>query len=155
MLLWWLCFCTMLVGAELAYFYGLLQQIMMNDITRITFIIVAILVWQTIACGFEIGKTRFAWETGKPNPILERGWFFSDIVLSLGMIGTVAGFMMMLTGFATLDFSDIEATQGMVARLGAGMATALSTTLIGLIASVLLKLQFFMLERTLEREEHG
>ncbi len=100
-------------------------------------------------------EARFAWETGKPNPILERGWFFSDIVLSLGMIGTVAGFMMMLTGFATLDFSDIEAAQGMVARLGAGMATALSTTLIGLIASVLLKLQFFMLERTLEREEHG
>lgn len=145
----------MLVGAELAYVYGLLQEIMMNDVTRITFIVAAILAWQSIACGIEIGKTRFSWDLGKPNSTLERGWFFSDIVLSLGMIGTVVGFMMMLAGFATLDFSDIEAAQEMVARLGAGMATALSTTLTGLIASVLLKLQFFMLERTLEREEHG
>ena len=77
---------------------------------------------------------------------VNHGWLWSDVVLSLGMIGTVVGFMVMLSGFAVADFSNAESTQELIAQLGYGMSTALSTTLVGLIASVILKLQFFMLE---------
>jgi biopolymer transport protein ExbB/TolQ len=84
---------------------------------------------------------------------VERGWLWSDVVLSLGMIGTVVGFMVMLSGFAGADFSNVENTQGLIAKLSYGMSTALATTLVGLISSVLLKLQFFMLEAIIRKED--
>ena len=86
--------------------------------------------------------------------VIESGWLWSDIVLSLGMIGTVIGFMMMLTGFVGIDFSDFDSVQALITKLSAGMATSLSTTLVGLIASVLLKLQFFGLERIVEKRKN-
>jgi len=53
-----------------------------------------------------------------------------------------------LSGFITLDIGDPESVQSIIAQLGSGMATALTTTLVGLIASVLIKIQFFMIENT-------
>ena len=50
---------------------------------------------------------------------------------------------------------DQEAIQALIAKLGFGMSTALTTTLVGLIASVLLKLQFFLLETQIEDEKNS
>ena len=43
-----------------------------------------------------------------------------------------------------IDFSDAESVQGLIAQLGYGMSTALTTTLVGLVSSIVLKIQFFM-----------
>ena len=109
-------------------------------------IIAFILLWQSISCGLELRKKPEYYEK---NIVLERGWLYSDIVLSLGMIGTVIGFMAMLSGFDSLDLSDPKAAQAMLIQLGTGMSTALITTAVGLVSSILLKLQFFMLENYL------
>ena len=87
------------------------------------------------------------------DEVIESGWLWSDIVLSLGMIGTVIGFMMMLAGFVGIDFSDFDSVQALITKLSTGMATSLSTTLVGLIVSVILKLQFFNLERVVENRK--
>ena len=75
--------------------------------------------------------------------------------MSLGMIGTVIGFMMMLAGFIDVDFSDFDSVQALIMKLSAGMSTSLSTTLVGLIASVILKIQFFSLERIVKNREEN
>jgi len=142
-LVWWLGFCLGLVGIELLWFHEILEFVYNNDATKLSLVIAIIFVWQSIACGFEIRKLPSCSER---NPILECGWFFSDVVLSLGMIGTVLGFMVMLSGFKELDISDVQTAQDMITQLGTGMSMALITTATGLIASVLLKLQYFMLE---------
>ena len=97
---------------------------------------------------------------GEPNTqpeesksAIEKGWLWSDIVLSLGMIGTVIGFMVMLAGFIDVDFSDFDSVQSLITKLSAGMSTSLSTTLVGLISSVILKLQFFNLESLVNSKE--
>jgi biopolymer transport protein ExbB/TolQ len=66
------------------------------------------------------------------------------------MIGTVIGFMLMLSGFSSVNFADVSSVQSLIATLSSGMSTSLSTTLVGLTASVILKLQFFGLEKALE-----
>jgi len=139
------------VGLEISYIHGSLEYIFLNDVTGLTWAVAVILIWQSFACCRALyDPDRFF---DRKHPILERGWFFSDIVLSLGMVGTVIGFMMMLSGFAELDVTSAESAQEMITQLGMGMATALLTTLVGLIASILLKIQFFMLERELEKED--
>ena len=137
-------------GLEVAFVRGYLGDIYNSDVTKISVGIFLILIWQT----YRVGRILFrAHYSVVPEDVIasskeeiESGWFWSDNVLSLGMIGTVIGFMTMLSGFITLDIADPESVQSIIAQLGSGMATALTTTLVGLIVSVLIKIQFFMIE---------
>ena len=67
------------------------------------------------------------------------------------MIGTVIGFLLMLgTAFTNLDVSNSAALQDALASMAVGMSTALYTTLIGLVSSLILKVQLVNLEVALE-----
>ena len=71
--------------------------------------------------------------------------------LALGMIGTVIGFLLMLgTAFSDLDVTSSEALQAALASMAVGMSTALYTTLIGLVCSLIIKVQLMNLEVALE-----
>ena len=64
------------------------------------------------------------------------------------MIGTVSGFLIMLTGaFAGVDLGDEVAMKNVLEKMSKGMSTALYTTLFGLICGSLLKVQYFSLAR--------
>lgn len=77
----------------------------------------------------------------------EVGWFFTSLLVKLGLLGTVIGFVLMLTPLSTLESFDIEDIQGILANMTAGMAVALNTTLVGLLGSMLLSFQYLMLDR--------
>ena len=143
--------CAIAVGLEIAVYYGVLQQIYEKDLTKLSVVIGCIFLWQTAKCGYELicqSRNKRTLEQGDRS--VEKGWLWSDIVLSLGMIGTVIGFMLMLSGFSSVNFEDVSSVQSLIATLSSGMSTSLSTTLVGLVASVILKLQFFGLEKSLE-----
>jgi hypothetical protein len=76
----------------------------------------------------------------------ELGWFVADLLLSLGLLGTVVGFILMLGPITGLDTSDQSAIQTALAAMSGGMAVALYTTLTGLIGGILLKVQGFLLD---------
>ena len=88
----------------------------------------------------------------------ELGWFTSDLCLTVGMIGTVAGFIFMLsTAFASIDVSNVASLQNVLSQMSAGMGTALYTTAAGLISSAFLKIQYFNFSTEIDRlaVEHG
>ncbi|HSA82951.1 MAG TPA: MotA/TolQ/ExbB proton channel family protein [Geminicoccaceae bacterium] len=76
----------------------------------------------------------------------ELGWFVADLLLSLGLLGTVIGFILMLGPISDLDTSDQGAIRTALAAMSGGMAVALYTTLTGLIGGLLLKVQGFLLD---------
>jgi hypothetical protein len=76
----------------------------------------------------------------------ELGWFVADLLLSLGLLGTVVGFILMLGPITDLDTSDQSAIQAALAAMSGGMAVALYTTLTGLLGGILLKVQGFLLD---------
>lgn len=76
----------------------------------------------------------------------EFGWFVADLLLSLGLLGTVIGFILMLGPISGLDGADEGAIKGALAAMSGGMAVALYTTLAGLVGGMLLKVQGFMLD---------
>ena len=80
------------------------------------------------------------------------GWFVSDLCLSLGMIGTVIGFIQMLAGFAQ-PAEGTQALQKLLVGMAYGMSTALYTTLAGLIFGNLLKLECFHIESSVKEEK--
>ncbi len=75
------------------------------------------------------------------------GWFFSDILMRLGLIGTVIGFVLMLSTVYQLKDNDIQALQQLLGTMGSGMQVALYTTLSGLGAAMLVSIQCQWLDR--------
>jgi len=160
---WWLLFSVVVVAFIYAYRYGLLAEIYNNDATKLSVGLVAIFTYMSLWCGnktWQLSKFLETYDTEKENNqvVVERiehltevGWFVSDLCLTIGMIGTVIGFIMMLSGFFTVDFSEPATIQGLIKQLGSGMSTSLYTTLTGLICSALLKIQYFNLNQGIDR----
>ena len=75
------------------------------------------------------------------------GWFFSDVLMRLGLIGTVIGFVLMLSTVYELKDNDIQALQNLLGTMGTGMQVALYTTLTGLGGALLVSIQCQLLDR--------
>lgn len=85
----------------------------------------------------------------------DTGWFLADVMLKLGLAGTVVGFVIMLSSVADIQGSDINTVQDVLINMSSGMGTALFTTLSGLVANGLTTIQYYILEQhfnTLEKQ---
>jgi hypothetical protein len=74
------------------------------------------------------------------------GAFSSDTLMKLGLLGTIIGFIIMLAPVAGLDASDKTAMKTSMGLMSDGMAVAMYTTLAGLVGSILLRIQYYMLD---------
>lgn len=74
------------------------------------------------------------------------GHFISDVLLRLGLLGTIVGFIFMLLPIGEMEGFDAGMMQSLLTAMSGGMAVALYTTLTGLITSTLLKLQYHLLD---------
>ena len=66
------------------------------------------------------------------------GWYCTDILTKLGLIGTIIGFILMLGTIYSIQDQEISALQELINKMGAGMKVALYTTLTGISCSLLL-----------------
>ena len=157
LLRWWLFAIVMLLAAFGAFQAGIIDEVYKVDVTGLSFLIMGILTVMSIKCGLDTFKlTSYDNITEKDinesYAKSELGWFVSDLCLTLGMIGTVAGFIYMLSSsFANIDVSNVSSLQGVLSHMSAGMATALYTTAAGLVSSAFLKLQYFNYSTEVDR----
>jgi MotA/TolQ/ExbB proton channel family len=105
---------------------------------------------------------------------MQFGSFAGDALLKLGLLGTIIGFILMLLPLATLENFDAASMKSSMKVMSGGMAVAMYTTLAGLVGSILVKAQYYILDNasaylfdvatdltevfvvsTLEREAHG
>ena len=105
---------------------------------------------------------------------MQFGAFAGDALLKLGLLGTIVGFILMLLPLATLENFDAASMKSSMKVMSGGMAVAMYTTLAGLVGSILVKAQYYILDNasaylfdvttdltevfvvsTLEREAHG
>ena len=141
-LLWWIQVVTVLFAAILIFTYGWFDKLWNADQTKISFIIITIFFATSIATGFLSFRSDTQY-IKLSNYI----WFASETMVTLGLIGTVAGFLLMLSSaFDNLDVSNVENVQKVISNMALGMSTALCTTLSGLVGSVLTKVQMVILE---------
>ena len=77
------------------------------------------------------------------------GYLAIDILLKLGLTGTVIGFILMLLPIGEITDFDPKILQKLLGTMRGGMAVALYTTLTGLVTSMLLKFQYFLLDSDL------
>ena len=153
LLRWWFLFCTQIALGTIAYHFSFFHHLYREDTTRIGFCILGILIFTTLWLGKRIYSLKNNWQG--PKEIIQSlspGWFIAESCLVLGLIGTVTGFILMLgTAFTELDVTNITSVQNALVKMSLGMSTALYTTLVGLISSLIIKIQLVTLERQLER----
>lgn len=133
---WSVMFSLILLGVFILFYTGLMFEINKADITKISFLILAIFLACSIRIGFGI------WEKIDSFPGVE---FLANILIKLGLIGTVCGFIYMLFyTFSGINISDATGTQNALICMAKGMGTALYTTVAGLICNLLLKVQLYI-----------
>jgi len=141
---WWLFFCISLTIMGISHYFGLFYELYEKDVTKISFGIIALYIFTSL----YIGKLTMDYKEGENiDSGLGVGWFISESMLALGMIGTVAGFILMLgSSFEGLDVEDTASLKETLTDMAMGMSTALYTTLTGLIFSQFTKIQLVNLE---------
>ena len=139
LLKWWLIYCLTLLGFGTLYYFNMHSQLYYADVTKLSFLIIIIFMFTSV----WIGRKTYDLETTSViDEKIDVGWFIAESCLALGMVGTVTGFLYMLgTAFENIDITDTTTLQDALASMAKGMSTALYTTLTGLIASLIIKVQ--------------
>ena len=89
---WWLFTVISLCGAVGLYHFGIFHDIYKADVTNITFIIYAVFISATILAGITAYRVaRQVHKIAKTNKYISICWFLSEAMMTLGLIGTVAG----------------------------------------------------------------
>lgn len=80
----------------------------------------------------------------------EFGWFLIDLMLKVGFLGTLIGFIMMLGSVSQQELLDASMMQRVLKQMSFGMSTALNTTLVSLVGGILLSIPYYLLGRGLD-----
>ena len=141
---WGLIFCITILGLGTCLYFDMHKNLYEADVTRLSFLILIIFGCTSIWIGsltYKVGVLQ------DYNQRSEVGWFISESCLALGMVGTVTGFLIMLgTAFANVDVTNAVTLQQALSDMAVGMSTALWTTLVGLVCSLIIKVQLVNLE---------
>lgn len=153
LLRWWFLVCLTAAGAAVAGTMGLFHYTWAVDATKLSFAILGIFTAVTIFVGLLTFHARNGDQLFAKH--LSFAWFTSEVLLGLGMTGTLIGFLILLQAAfgGQLDLSSPAAAQKVLASMAVGFATAGVTTLYGLVTSLLLKAQLINLEYLLDEEE--
>jgi len=144
LLKWWLLSCLTAVFCYIAYYLGFFTELYENDVTKLSFLIIGLYIVVSCFTGYWIYRKANGVNVSTQTNV---GWFISESMLALGMIGTVAGFILMLGGsFSDIDTSNPDTLKAALKSMALGMSTALYTTLVGLVCSQLYKIQLVILE---------
>lgn len=81
----------------------------------------------------------------------EAGWFVAGSLIKLGLLGTVIGFVLMLAPVTALESFDQSQVQNLLKQMTVGMGVALNTTLVGLVGTMLLGMQYLLIDRAADR----
>ena len=141
---WWLIFCITLLGLCTCIYFNIHKDLYAADVTRLSYLIISIFICTSVWIGSKTYKVGIHQDYDQKSDV---GWFISESCLALGMVGTVTGFLIMLgTAFENVDVTNSVTLQQALSDMATGMSTALWTTLVGLVSSLIIKVQLVNLE---------
>jgi len=142
---WWLFLCLQVAAFFVAYKTGIIATAIAADISLLSLTIIFIHFWTTLWIGYQTWR-----KSGGDHVKDHTGWMMCDVMMALGMMGTIIGFIAILVGaFTGIDSTSAitsEHLKTMIYSIASGMGTALWTTLFGLVSSTSLKIQMNNME---------
>jgi hypothetical protein len=77
------------------------------------------------------------------------GWFVSEALLRLALLGTAIGFILMLIPVSGLDAFDADSLRETLTGMTDGMAIALNVTVAGIATALVLKFEYYLLDEAI------
>lgn len=74
------------------------------------------------------------------------GWFISESLLRLALLGTAIGFIIMLIPLAQVQSFDTTTLRNALSGMSGGMAIALNVTVTGIASALALKFEYYLLD---------
>jgi hypothetical protein len=153
---WWILCCLIAIGAGGLIWTDFFVYLWNTDLSKLSFIILGMLG----ICTAYIGNLTYKVSKGKlhhaPHSELKPLWFFSEVMIGLGLAGTLIGFFWVLTNsFEGLDVSNTQDIKMAMQEIGKGVGTAVLTSLVGIVSSILTKFQLVNLEHGRDRKKDG
>ena len=146
---WWLIFWLSVAAAVAAGALGFYAYLWHGDASYLSWACFALYVLMTVFVGQLTRQARGGSQHFCQH--LPLCWFAANTLLGLGMIGTLVGFLLLLQSMSGVGANpDMQKALGMMT---AGFSTAGLTTIVGLVCSLLLKLQLINLQYLLRGEE--
>lgn len=148
---WYILFTLVIIFNIALVQLGVFSMIWAADITKLSFLILGLFLVGSLKCGYDLYSFEKTGYIGQNK--VDFGWFLGEILLGIGMVGTVIGFIVIMKDFSNIDFSNLDTVKELIKNLGSGVSTALYTTLSGLVGNILLKVQYFLLESATKENE--
>jgi hypothetical protein len=148
---WFIIFGAIVASLAIAGFSGALSLIWRSDVSHLSAVIGVLFVAGSLLAG------RVSYSVSLANPpafttlekrrmnVLE---FLADVFFLIGLAGTIIGFCYMMSD--SLQGTDVNQ---IIAKLKSGSSTKLYTTLAGISASALLRLQMLVIKNTVLDEQ--
>lgn len=144
--IWWITNLFVVSGLFWAWHQGIVAKIWHDDVTMITSLLLIMYFITTGIIGYVAYTKDYA------NKLVDTAWFLSEQMLALGMLGTVIGFIYLLTsGVTSASITDPTSLATLLGNMSVGLGIALYTNATGIISSLVTKLLLYAV--TYEHEE--
>jgi len=132
--IWWVTVLATSTGMFWAYYHGIITKIWQDDVTMITSLLAILFVITMSLIGYISYTKNFK------SKIVDACWFLSEQMLALGMLGTVIGFIYLLTsGITNATVADPASLAALLANMSVGLGIALYTNATGILSSLITK----------------
>lgn len=132
--IWWITNLAVATGVFWAWHNGIITKIWYDDVTMITSVLSLLYVVTTALIGYVAYTKDFA------SKIVDACWFLSEQMLAIGMLGTVVGFIYLLSsGITSASVTDPTSLATLLANMSVGLGIALYTNAVGILASLVTK----------------
>jgi hypothetical protein len=154
---WWCIFCASVFVLFYLGFVGFLRRLWEVDQTHIATFTLSFYIINSMFIGWITSKLTSLLPTTdqykRLRTYLQPLWLSSEILMGLGMVGTLIGFILTLSSIGALNIGDMAQTKQAIIGAAGGMSTTVLCTLAGLSCSLLTKLQLSNLGVSLENDD--
>jgi len=147
---------VVLVGCVISILSGTFTKIYEGDPSMLSFVIMGFAVYASARIGLLTWKFGRLRENAPQHELVkididkESGWLASTKCSRIGLLGTMAGFIIALGGLSNLVLNDPVSMQGVITSMAKGVNIALYTTLVGQLCNIILSAQTFNLSQALQ-----
>lgn len=134
--IWWVTVLASGTAFFWASYAGLVGKIWHEDVTMIT----TLLGLMYVAALGTIGFIAYTSKKRDNSKLVDAVWFGSEQMLALGMLGTVVGFIYLLSsGITSASVTDATSLAKLLANMSVGLGIALYTNAVGILSSLITK----------------
>lgn len=157
LLKWWFVFIMTVIFSAILHNLGMFEYVWKNDSSKLSFVTIAMFFGYMLVAGWLSYKTEFLLNKGKVlqeeiDTIVvyeDAGWFLSEIIFGIGLLGTLLGLLITLSGgLANVDPTNPASIHAVLSDMSYGTSTAILTTVVSLICANILKTSLFILNHS-------